>query len=142
MSTGVTEDLVDTGSRHWETADTPSVAPRCHRRGLVAYLRANHPQEGNHRESWYFYDVIFDGRVIVADSKDPECDLARALLAEGVTGTIEMHDAVTGKPRTIINIDKAAKTTVEENRTRGPRFIRWRPNPFPAERLSRAREAA
>ena len=32
---------------------------------------------------WYAYDVLFGGETIVADSRDPEHDLARTLLARG-----------------------------------------------------------
>jgi hypothetical protein len=108
---------------------TASVAVARHRRSLVAYLKANRPPKGRTRDSCYLYDVIFDGRVIVADSKDPECDLARALLAEGHAGIVAMLDAVTGRPRTVINIEKAATLAVEEGRRRGLRFVKWKPMP-------------
>jgi hypothetical protein len=71
------------------------------------------------------YNVVFAGRVIVKRSRDPETDLARALLAEGYTGTVTMLDGSTGKPRTIISIDKAAKITAQESGY-GPRFVKYR----------------
>ena len=46
--------------------------------------------------------------------RDPECDLARALLARGITGELTMVDANTGKPRTVIDIERAAMLTVRE----------------------------
>ena len=52
------------------------------------------------------YNVVFTGEIIVARSRDPETDLARALLARGHTGTVTMLDGATGKRRTIINIEK------------------------------------
>ena len=104
--------------------------PRCYPTPLKAYLTANRPPEGNHRESWYLYDVEFEGEVIVKNSKDAECDAARALLARGMTGKLTMVDAKTGRPRTIINIEKAAKLTVSETRSHGPRFVSWTPNPW------------
>ena len=104
--------------------------PRRYPTPLTAYLTANKPPEGNHRESWYLYDVEFEGEVIVKNSKDAECDAARALLARGMTGKLTMVDAKTGKPRTFINIEKAAKLTVSETRSHGPRFARWTPNPW------------
>ena len=65
----------------------------------------------------YLYKVIFEGKLIVDQSRDPECDAARALVAMGHTGTLTMLDGKTGWPRTIINIAKAAKLrTVEPNR--------------------------
>jgi hypothetical protein len=36
-----------------------------------------------------------------------------------------MVDGATGKPRTIINIEKAARLTVEEG-PNGPRFVKYR----------------
>ena len=107
----------------------------------VAYLKANPPPKGKSRRVWYLYDIIFDGRVIIADSDDPECELARALLAEGITGIVQLLDAETAKPRMLINIEKAAKLTVQENRTRGPRFVKWKADPFPAERFAKMPEA-
>src|SRR6185436_12613769 len=108
-----------------EYQETPFQAPRCHPTPLTAYLTANRPPEGNHRESWYLYDVEFDGEVIVKNSKDAECDAARVLLSRGISGKITMVDAKTGKPRTIVNIEKAAKVTVSETRSHGARFVKW-----------------
>ena len=71
------------------------------------------------------YNVVFDGELIVEGSRDPESDLARALKARGITGTVTVLDGHTGKPRTVINIEKAAKiTTVEAGN--GPRFVKYR----------------
>ena len=73
----------------------------------------------------YVYSVIYDGRLLVSRSLDPECDAARALLAQGVTGKLTLLDGKTGKPRIIIDIEKAAKLTVEE--TGGaPRLRKYR----------------
>ena len=70
----------------------------------------------------YHYSVIFQGECIVSRSRDPETDTARALLAKGVIGKLTFLDGKTGKPRTVINIEKAAKlVTTEENRS-GLRF--------------------
>jgi hypothetical protein len=54
---------------------------------------------GTPRDDYYLYDVTFDGEVIVARSRGPECDAARVLLARGVTGSIVILDAVTSKKR-------------------------------------------
>jgi hypothetical protein len=57
----------------------------------------------------YVYDVHFQFDVVVEGSSDPEFDVARALLAKGITGSITILDGITGKPRTIIrDISKAA----------------------------------
>jgi hypothetical protein len=71
------------------------------------------------------YSVLFDGKLLVERSRDPECDAARALLARGYTGQLHMLDGKTGQPRTIIDIERAARLTVEEG-PKGPRFRRFR----------------
>jgi hypothetical protein len=71
---------------------------------------------------WYAYDVEFNGDLIVQGSRDPEHDLARALLARGLTGKVTIFDGVTGKPRTIVNIENAAKWCVGSNLER----YRWK----------------
>ena len=45
------------------------------------------------------YAVSIDGEKIVTGSRDPETDLARALIARGITGMVKMLDADTGKHR-------------------------------------------
>jgi hypothetical protein len=70
------------------------------------------------------YNVIFDGDLIVEASRDPECDLARALKLRGYTGKVTMLDGWTRKPRTIINIEKASKLMAVEG-PHGPRFIKY-----------------
>ena len=77
----------------------------------------------------YVYSVIYDGKLLVERSRDPECDAARALLDMGITGTLTLCDGKTGKPRIVIDIEKAAKLTVRED---GLRFVRW--TPFPSGR--------
>ena len=89
--------------------------PRGHRTALIAHLKANCPLPGRTRETWYLYDVKFEDEKIVAGSRDPETDLARALLARGIVGKVTLMDAVTGKPRTIVDIVKAAKVVVQES---------------------------
>jgi hypothetical protein len=60
------------------------------------------------------YSVIFDGKLLVERSRDPESDSARALLALGYTGTLHMLDGKTGRPRTIIDIERAAGLCAKE----------------------------
>jgi hypothetical protein len=71
------------------------------------------------------YSVLFNGRLLVEGSRDPECDAARALVAQGITGKLTLCDGKTGTPRTIIDIERAARLTVEEG-PNGPRFRRFR----------------
>lgn len=75
-----------------------------------------HPKWVGGRDG-YRYSVIHDGKLLVDRSRDPECDAARALLVKGIMGKLVMFDGKTGKPRTIIDIERAARLTVtEENR--------------------------
>ena len=74
----------------------------------------------------YVYSVVFAGKLLVERSRDPECDAARALLAMGITGKLTMLDGKTGVPRTIVNIEKAAKLMVSEESRGGLRFRRYR----------------
>lgn len=78
---------------------------------------------------WYAYDVMADGELVVSDSRDPETDLARALLARGIEGVVTMLDGRTGKPRTMINIAKAAKLYVSEEDRDGLRYRKYSRHP-------------
>ena len=40
----------------------------------------------------YRYSVIYDGKLLVSRSRDPEFDAARALVAKGLTGTLTLCD--------------------------------------------------
>ena len=73
----------------------------------------------------YIYSVVYNGQLLVEHSRDPECDAARALLARGIVGRLVMCDGETGTPRTIINIEKAARLAAEEGPC-APRFRKWR----------------
>jgi hypothetical protein len=73
----------------------------------------------------YVYSVVFDGKLLVDRSHDPECDAARALVAMGITGKLTLCDGKTGIHRTIIDIEKAARLTVEETGAY-PRFRKYR----------------
>ena len=79
---------------------------------LKAYL---HPKKKPNDRHWYAYDVVFGSETIVTDSRDPEHDLARALLARGIKGNVTLHDGSTRKPRTVVNIEKAAPWCVGSN---------------------------
>jgi hypothetical protein len=74
------------------------------------------------------YSVIFNDELIVSRSRDPECDAARALLAKGITGKLVMLDGKTRKPRTIIDIEEAAKLCVKEGPLRFAPFNESRPD--------------
>ena len=61
----------------------------------------------------YRYSVLFEGKLLVDRSRDPECDAARLSLAKGITGKLTMLDGKSGRPR-IMGIEKAARLTMEE----------------------------
>ena len=71
------------------------------------------------------YSVSVNGEVIVAGSRDPECDASRALLSRGIHGKAKVIDAVTGAHRSTVDIQKASKLTVKEG-GHGPYFSKWR----------------
>ena len=77
------------------------------------------------RRHVYVYDVELTGELIVAGSTDPEPDAARALLARGTVGVVEMIDSETRRPRCRFDIERAAKIRTAEDRNRGPRFVKW-----------------
>jgi hypothetical protein len=95
---------------------------------LQCSLVAKPPRRrGRQRDCWYLYDVTFGGELIVADSADPETDLARALIARGITGVVEIIDGRTGKRRSRVNIEAASRVTFREDRKRGPHRQAWHP---------------
>jgi hypothetical protein len=57
-------------------------------------------------EAGYFYSVVCDDKLLVERSRNPECDAARALIAQGITGKLILCDGKTGKPRTMIDIER------------------------------------
>src|SRR5688572_23931066 len=63
------------------------------------------------------YAMEFDGERIVESSRDPETDLARALLARGIVGAVKVLDGITGQHRSTVNIANAARVTFVETGT-------------------------
>ena len=91
---------------------------------LIARLHPPERKEGVRYNG--LYCVEFGGELIVVD---PEHDLPRALLARGLTGKVTMLDAKTGKPRTVIDIAKAAELCVSEESRDGLRIRKYRGSP-------------
>src|SRR6476620_5097118 len=75
------------------------------------------------------YEKGRGGEIIIVGSRDPEHDLARTLLARGLTGKVTMLDANTGKPRTVVDIEKAVKLCVSEESRDGLRIRKYRGSP-------------
>ena len=63
------------------------------------------------------------------DSRDPEHDLARALLARGLTGKVTMLDANTGKPALSSTSRRLAKLCASEESRDGLRIRKYRGSP-------------
>jgi hypothetical protein len=68
----------------------------------MALIDRLYPKPKPNQKNYYAYNVEFNGDLVVEDSRDPEHDLARVLLARGITGTVKVVDANTGKHRTTI----------------------------------------
>ena len=92
-----------------------------------AFLVPLKPDSGSERDNYYLYDVVFSGETIVSDSRVPEFDACRVLLARSHTGTLVLADAVTGKNRLSLDIERGAKLTVREDQNRAPRLAKWKP---------------
>jgi hypothetical protein len=71
-----------------------------------------------------------DGRVLVASSRVPEFDAARALLAKGVTGRLEIWWASAAFPAMRLDIETAAGLTVVETDAGGLKMIKWKPGAY------------
>lgn len=69
------------------------------------------------------YHASFRGERLVEHSKDPECELARAMLELGLHGTVLLCDGSTGVRRSSFDIERLAQYRCTE--TEGvPRFRR------------------
>ena len=73
-----------------------------------------HPKWVGGRDG-YCYSVLFDGKLLVDRSRDPECDAARALLAKGITGKLTLCDGKTGVPAPSSTSRRPPSSTVEES---------------------------
>ena len=63
------------------------------------------------------WSVLFDGKLLVERSRDPECDAARALLALGHSGKLTMCDR-DGRYLCMVDIERAAKVTARKRGVR------------------------
>jgi hypothetical protein len=77
----------------------------------------------------YRYDVTYNGELIVRLSRDPETDLARALLQRGIAGVVTLLDGKTGKSRLLVNIERAATLYISEEDRDGLRCRKEKKNP-------------
>lgn len=71
------------------------------------------------------YRVLYADEVLIADCWCPEYDAARALVAKGVTGRVEvLRD---GKVVSTMDVERVAESTIVENANVGPRLGTWTP---------------
>jgi hypothetical protein len=71
------------------------------------------------------YAVLLGERVLVYDTRCPEHDAARALLALGITGRVEVLRG--DKVAATMDVETAAGFTIVENVNTGPAVGRWKP---------------
>src|SRR6185295_14236546 len=71
------------------------------------------------------YRVLHAGQVLTEDCWCPEYDAARALVAKGVTGKVEVVRE--GKVVSTMDVEGVAKLTIVENANVGPRLRTWVP---------------
>ena len=72
------------------------------------------------------YRVHYEGRVLLENTRVPLLDACRALLAEGITGRLEMWRVGRSPRDAAVDIEVGAGWTVSETRDVGPLFARWR----------------
>jgi hypothetical protein len=71
------------------------------------------------------YRVLYGGEIMIWDTWNPEHDAARALVAKGITGTVEVWRD--GKVVSTMDAERAAERTIVENANVGPRLSEWVP---------------
>ena len=71
------------------------------------------------------YCVLHAGEVLIEDTWNPEFDAARALVAKGITGKVEVWRD--GKVVSVMDVERAAELTIVENANVGPRLAPWVP---------------
>src|SRR5262245_16144001 len=71
------------------------------------------------------YLVRYVGTVLVTSSRNPEFDACRVLLAQGISGKLEVWHKGAPFPSVCLDIAKGASLTVEESDRIGLRFARW-----------------
>lgn len=74
------------------------------------------------------YRVWFEGEVLIEDCWCPEFEAFRKLVARGLTGRAGVWRPGKAFPDMLVpDLVVAARYTVEENATRGPLIVPWRP---------------
>jgi hypothetical protein len=74
------------------------------------------------------YRTTYLGSILVESSRNPEFDACRALLAQGITGHLEIWRAGRSAPDARLDIERGAKLTTEEGDRQTLRIVRWKPH--------------
>ena len=75
------------------------------------------------------YRVIYNRAILIEDTRNPEYDACRVLLAMGITGMLETGRQGSLAPCLRLDIARGANLTVEEGQRVGPRLRRWVAHP-------------
>src|SRR5262245_7464646 len=73
------------------------------------------------------YRVTHNGVPLIESTKNPEFDSARALLARGIVGQVEVWRHGVSFPASRFDVRRAANVTVSETDRDGLRITRWQP---------------
>jgi hypothetical protein len=71
------------------------------------------------------YRVLYAGAVLIEDTWNAEYDAARALVAKGIAGKVEVWQD--GKAVSAMDAERADELTIVENANVGPRVGPWAP---------------
>lgn len=95
----------------------------------IVIRKAIDPATGRQRLSVRgpLYEAWHAGELLDGASTQPMLDGCRALAAKGLTGPVEMWDAIRPYPRLRSTIEVAAKLTVREGSKGTPRLSKWTP---------------
>ena len=80
-------------------------------------------------ERGQYYKVIYNGAILIEDTRNPEYDACRVLLAMGITGRLQTWRQGSQAPCLRLDIENGAKVTIEEGQRAGPRLRRWEAHP-------------
>ena len=75
------------------------------------------------------YRVIYKRAILIEDTRNPEYDACRVLLAMGITGEVQTWRQDRQEPCLRLDIERGANLTVEEGQRVGPRLRRWVAHP-------------
>ncbi|WP_018857826.1 hypothetical protein [Rhizobium sp. 42MFCr.1] len=104
----------------------PSITPAASSSDLVAPIKITiRPTKVGHRGQ--YYEVLHDGHLLIAKTRNPSLDACRVLVSLGHVGSLEVWDEERSYPRLRVrDIVRAAALTVAEGELHGPRIVPYR----------------